>query len=149
MSDERIPGMILPTREQELELQRNAAIKENDALRQQLAMTHEHLESERRVTYQAIEREHGLKQQLATLRQGMAELLADRDKWKGFARHRIPTHGPCCTCQKCGLSHDDCRCCLDEVAEELEKAQQEIARLNVELELLATLVQMGTKEAQP
>ena len=21
-----------------------------------------------------------------------------------------PTHGPCCTCQKCGFNHDDCKC---------------------------------------
>jgi len=36
-----------------------------DQLRQQLATTHEHLESQRRVTYEAIEREHAAKQQLA------------------------------------------------------------------------------------
>lgn len=23
---------------------------------------------------------------------------------------REPTHGPCCTCQKCGMSHDECVC---------------------------------------
>ena len=32
--------------------------------------------------------------------------------------HR-PTHGPCCTCQRCGKHYDDCRCGLDEVVAEL------------------------------
>jgi len=32
--------------------------------------------------------------------------------------HRKPTHGPCCTCQRCGLDYDTCRCSLDDVADE-------------------------------
>lgn len=24
--------------------------------------------------------------------------------------HKKPTHGSCCTCQKCGYYHDDCVC---------------------------------------
>ena len=59
----------------------------------------------------------------------LTDMTKARDQWKGFATHRIPTHGPCCTCQRCGLDHDACRCDLDDVAAELETAQQEIARL--------------------
>ena len=29
-----------------------------------------------------------------------------------------PTHGPCCTCQKCGHSYDECRCDFDETYDE-------------------------------
>lgn len=45
------------------------------------------------------------------------------------SRHRTPTHGNCCTCQRCGLAHDDCRCDVDDVAEELDAAQDEVKRL--------------------
>lgn len=39
------------------------------------------------------------------------------EKWAELARKspiQKPTHGTCCTCQKCGQGHDDCQC--DEVA---------------------------------
>ena len=32
--------------------------------------------------------------------------------------HR-PTHGPCCTCQACGKPYDECRCDIDDLADEL------------------------------
>ena len=46
-----------------------------DQLRQQLATTHEHLESQRRVTYEAIEREHALKRQLVEMTQEWITML--------------------------------------------------------------------------
>ena len=63
------------------------------------------------------------------LRQQLAAMTVERDKWKRWAIHRIPTHGTCCTCQRCGLDHDSCRCDLDEVCAQLEAAQAEIAHL--------------------
>lgn len=45
---------------------------------------------------------------------------AERIKWQ---RIRKPTHGTCCTCQRCGLDHDSCRCDLDDVVDELEQLQ--------------------------
>ncbi len=42
-------------------------------------------------------------------------MTEERDRFKEFAEHR--------------MSHNDCRCCLEEVTDELETAQQEIARL--------------------
>lgn len=38
-------------------------------------------------------------------------------------KRRDPTHGPCCTCQRCGLDHDSCRCDLDEVCDKLSRLQ--------------------------
>ena len=54
---------------------------------------------------------------LAALEQAQGENALHK-RW-----HRKPTHGPCCTCQKCGLDYDTCRCSLDDVADELEKAE--------------------------
>jgi len=60
-------------------------------------------------------------------------------------RKREPTHGPCCTCQICGEHHDDCRCDLDDVVDELEKAEKENTKLrkvveaaNIGLERMST-----------
>lgn len=47
-------------------------------------------------------------------------------KWK---RIRTPGHGPCCTCQACGLPHDECRCDLDDVADDLAQAEGKVAEL--------------------
>jgi len=63
------------------------------------------------------------------VQQQLAAMTVERDKWKRWAIHRIPTHGTCCTCQRCGLDHDSCRCDLDEVCAQLEAAQAEIAHL--------------------
>ena len=128
----------------------NILEEENSKLRMQLAaMTHERdevrLRRQELVTW-GVQLEgdvESLHQQLTAMteerndlddtRMGLEAELTDmtkaRDQWKGFATHRIPTHGPCCTCQRCGLDHDACRCDLDDVAAELETAQQEIARL--------------------
>lgn len=46
--------------------------------------------------------------------------------------YRKPTHGPCCTCQACGQHYDDCRCHLDDVADQLEtehKAHAECSKM--------------------
>jgi len=49
------------------------------------------------------------------------ELEAARKEAQKWRRIRKPTHGTCCTCQRCGLDHDTCRCDLDEVCDELEQ----------------------------
>ncbi len=53
--------------------------------------------------------------------------LADRDK--RLSDLRRPTHGPCCTCQRCGKNYDDCRCDLDEVVDELASERERSANL--------------------
>ena len=45
----------------------------------------------------------------------IAALEAEVGKWK---RIRANTHGNCCQCQACGEDHDDCRCDLDELADD-------------------------------
>ena len=50
---------------------------------------------------------------------------------QGLSVKRIPvSHGPCCTCQRCGYSHDDCRCqenALVEICECMEQLQSKLA----------------------
>lgn len=59
-----------------------------------------------------------------------AELEAAKAELAKIHKHwRKPTHGPCCTCQRCGQDYDVCRCSLDDVADELETAKQRIAEL--------------------
>ena len=41
---------------------------------------------------------------------------------------RKPGHGPCCTCQKCGYDHDNCKCWENakvEICEYVEATQAE------------------------
>ena len=46
---------------------------------------------------------------------------------RGAIRERIlqmkiiirPGHGPCCTCQKCGQFHDDCKCEYNRIIEDI------------------------------
>lgn len=57
--------------------------------------------------------------------------------------YRKPTHGPCCTCQNCGQHYDDCRCTLDEVADENEKLK---AALNAKEKENAALKRPVTDE---
>ena len=48
---------------------------------------------------------------------------------------RKPGHGPCCTCQKCGYDHDDCKCWENakvEICEYVEATQAENAKLKEE-----------------
>lgn len=54
----------------------------------------------------------------------LAAMNADLLKWR---RIRTPGHGECCTCQACGLDHDECRCDLDDVADDLEQAKRVIS----------------------
>ena len=60
----------------------------------------------------------------------IAELEAELAKMKEHFRQ--PTHGPCCTCQRCGQAYEDCRCDLDDVVDELDKANARIAELEAE-----------------
>lgn len=50
-------------------------------------------------------------------------------KWE---RIRTPTHGSCCTCQRCGQFYDDCRCDLDEAADECVQLRAAVERLTRE-----------------
>ena len=61
----------------------------------------------------------------------IAELEAELAKMK--AHFRQPTHGPCCTCQRCGQPYEDCRCDLDDVVDELDKANARIAELEAHI----------------
>jgi len=53
------------------------------------------------------------------------DLLIDYGYLQGneLIPHRKPTHGPCCTCQTCGHSHDgsDCACSHNELLKDLLK----------------------------
>lgn len=48
--------------------------------------------------------------------------------------HVKPTHGPCCTCQKCGYYHEDCVCEDNHLLEELERIAIEVPNLLVSIE---------------
>jgi len=48
-------------------------------------------------------------------------------------RFRKPTHGSCCTCQRCGQFYDDCRCSLDDAADEIVELRTKIADLEKQL----------------
>lgn len=65
------------------------------------------------------------------LAQENARLREEVQKWQ---RIRTPTHGSCCTCQKCGQFYDDCRCDLDEVVDDLKQAEALAARYKAALE---------------
>jgi len=75
---------------------------------------------------------------IAAARQAVPRLLADlaearkeRDEAKALAvkwqRIRTPTHGTCCTCQRCGQFYDDCRCNLDEACDEVAELRASLA----------------------
>lgn len=38
--------------------------------------------------------------------------------------HKKPGHGPCCTCQSCGYSHDECCCVHNDCLQDLERIAQ-------------------------
>ena len=56
----------------------------------------------------------------AAILAAFATLEAERDDLKArLADLHRPTHGPCCTCQTCGKPYDECRCDIDDLADEL------------------------------
>ena len=59
--------------------------------------------------------------------QRLSKELADMKRY-----YRKPTHGPCCTCQRCGQHYDDCRCDLDEAADEIASLKADVERLTKE-----------------
>jgi Lar family restriction alleviation protein len=71
------------------------------------------------------------------LRKHIAALEEELTKMKKYFRK--PTHGACCTCQKCGHSYDECRCDLDETVDELENANKRIAMLEATVEVGADI----------
>jgi chromosome segregation ATPase len=88
------------------------------------------LEALPRFGEQEIKRlEQSYKDQLETnvkLIENLKRLQNELQKWQ---RIRKPTHGPCCTCQRCGQLYDDCRCDLDETVDELEQTKSNLKRL--------------------
>ncbi len=72
--------------------------------------------------YGSVDQRRAAAEYLAGLAAEVERLREELIIWK---RIRTPTHGPCCTCQACGLDHDSCRCDLDEVADEVEKLRKE------------------------
>lgn len=62
----------------------------------------------------------------AAQRETIARLEKEVTKWRSI---RTPTHGNCCTCQRCGVDHDSCRCDIDEMVDDLVQAEQQVARL--------------------
>ena len=63
---------------------------------------------------------------------------------------RKPGHGPCCTCQKCGYDHDNCKCWENakvEICEYVEATQAENAKLKKDIKKLADETEF-TKETQ-
>ena len=91
------------------------------------------------VPYEAYERK------MSHQRQKIEALQQELEKWK---RIRTPTHGPCCTCQACGLHYDDCRCDLDEVADALALAKKRIKELELHIKELNLLL-IFAKEWMP
>ncbi len=69
---------------------------------------------------------------LTRLERERDELRAEVLKWK---RIRTPTHGTCCTCQACGEYYEQCRCDLDDVADDLVQAREIIGQLEEKLRL--------------
>lgn len=43
---------------------------------------------------------------------------------RGVEPKQPPVHGPCCTCQDCGRTHDSCLCEHNEIAARMEELQQ-------------------------
>jgi hypothetical protein len=72
-----------------------------------------------------------LESQLRTLTARLRDVVRERDKWR---RIRTPTHGPCCTCQGCGLDYDSCRCDLDEVVDDRERLHASLTTLRTAAE---------------
>ena len=38
-----------------------------------------------------------------------------------------PTHGNCCTCQKCGHGHDECVCSHNEIVDIIDKWEKRLS----------------------
>lgn len=85
----------------------------------------QYAEREAAVAFDEIDR---LNATIDALKAKLAAAVTEARKWR---RIRTPTHGPCCTCQKCGENYDDCRCSLDDVADELVLVAAERDRLRV------------------
>lgn len=75
---------------------------------------------------------HRAAKEIDDLRIRVKSAESEAKKWR---RIRTPTHGPCCTCQGCGLDYDSCRCDLDDVADQLEEARKEITGLHSEINM--------------
>lgn len=59
----------------------------------------------------------------------LAEVQAKVNK---LELRRTPTHGTCCTCQRCGMDYDSCRCSLDDAFDEVDTLQAQVTALTQE-----------------
>lgn len=59
-------------------------------------------------------------------RKAIRELLIEEGILRGHEpiATQNPTHGSCCTCQKCGSPHDECVCTHNEVLEKLARIER-------------------------
>lgn len=48
------------------------------------------------------------------------EILIDKD----IIKTTKPSHGPCCTCQKCGYYHDECVCYHNDLMNKLKNLRK-------------------------
>lgn len=62
--------------------------------------------------------------------------------------HVKPTHGQCCTCQKCGKDYDSCRCDLDDTIDELEKSQARNVELEKQIKIKNEALRCGSEYDQ-
>ena len=57
-------------------------------------------------------------------------VVMERDDLKArLADLHRPTHGPCCTCQACGKPYDECRCDIDDLADELAALRVRVTKV--------------------
>jgi len=111
-------------------LRHDALVREVESLHKQLAAAQQtcpHVVSSGEGTNYCDLAESSVKDLTAKLTAAQADRDAAKAEALKWRRIRTPTHGSCCTCQACGQYYDDCRCSLDEVADELTAAQAEIA----------------------
>jgi len=78
---------------------------------------------------------------IAGLKANAEKAEAENKKMREY--YRQPNHGPCCTCQRCGHSYDECRCDFDKAFDELDKAKSERDEARVMVERLIEAIESG------
>lgn len=135
--------------------QLDQATSELAELRKELADTKALLQQQAKMTLEAMAQRDAAQAErdeaLSALQTKDGLLLAARnssDTWQSEAakwrRIRTPNHGPCCTCQGCGLDYDDCKCSEEERDDELRQAVQERDSLRAQVaELRGAVLDLG------
>lgn len=112
----------------------------DDELREEIARVRLILSDFRQAPTACIERDP--LERLCDAADALAQAREERDRLQAESElhrrwHRKPTHGPCCTCQKCGLDYDTCRCSLDDLADEIDQQRAELTALRARVEQLS------------